>query len=136
MDSNEKLLGRSTKSFFNRLSYPFLELISRSLNDGPPKLFTSSSIYHMDLRKLRFQLQSILSTWETNGVDEGIAVGSMKIYDALVYKFGRSNRHQKFWKVTLQVYSELKRINRRNLKESLANISTVCLGIIIFYKTF
>uniref|UniRef100_A0A914CAR8 Nucleolus and neural progenitor protein-like N-terminal domain-containing protein n=1 Tax=Acrobeloides nanus TaxID=290746 RepID=A0A914CAR8_9BILA len=100
-----------------------LETINLHLKNAPPKLFSSSSSVLVDLRKLRFQLQGVLSTWKSNGIDGNISSGSMKIYDALVYKFGQSNRHQKFWKVTLQVYSELKRINQRNLFEILSKIS-------------
>jgi hypothetical protein len=111
--------------FFVRNCYTLLETINLHLKNALPKLFSSSSSVFVDLRKLRFQLQGVLSTWKSNGIDGNISAGSMKIYDALVYKFGQSNRHQKFWKVTLQVYSELKRINQRNLFEILSKLSQV-----------
>jgi hypothetical protein len=50
---------------------------------------------------------------------------AFKMYDALSYKFGPSNRHQKYWRSTMQTYRELKRINGRNLLEPFETLATV-----------
>uniref|UniRef100_A0A915EQF9 Nucleolus and neural progenitor protein-like N-terminal domain-containing protein n=1 Tax=Ditylenchus dipsaci TaxID=166011 RepID=A0A915EQF9_9BILA len=68
------------------------------------------------------KLLGVLVDLRLNKVGGCVAQKSCLLYDALVYKFGQSNRHQKFWKSTMQIYSQLKRINKINLIDYFAKI--------------
>ncbi len=61
------------------------------------------------------KLREVLSEWRLNGLHGDVCKRSCALYDALVYKFGKSNRRQRFWRLVRQIYSELKRINARKM---------------------
>ncbi|KAI1717063.1 NUDIX domain-containing protein [Ditylenchus destructor] len=76
-----------------------------------------------NLQKICMRLNGLLLDFKLNGnVGGPVALKSCQLYDAMIYKFGQSNRHQKFWKSMLQIYGQLKHVNKKdkNLIERIA----------------
>ncbi|KAI1730032.1 NUDIX domain-containing protein [Ditylenchus destructor] len=76
-----------------------------------------------NLQKICMRLNGLMLDFKLNGnVGGPVALKSCQLYDAMIYKFGQSNRHQKFWKSMLQIYGQLKHVNKKdkNLIERIA----------------
>lgn len=82
-----------------------------------------------NLQNLSIKLNGIcmnLKPSETKNFGGQIAQRSYLLYEALIYKFGQSNKHQKFWKISMQIYRDLKRINgQKNLFDSFSKFTQV-----------
>lgn len=66
-------------------------------------------------QKISMRLNSAIVDMRLNNMSGSFLPECVDLYDAIVYKYGRSNRRQKYWKYVLQIYAELKRINRVNI---------------------
>jgi len=65
------------------------------------------------------ELKKMLSDWSLNQLTmRGVCKKSCRLYDAMIYKFGKSNRRQKYWHLVRQIYTGLGRINKRPLVKS------------------
>lgn len=84
-------------------------------------------------QKISIRLNSVIVNMRLNNLCDSFASKFVELYDLMVYKFGRSNRRQKYWKYALQIYAELKRINRVNLFEYFLNFSKVLKKNLIYY---
>lgn len=107
----------------------FLGLIDECLQNGFGKMFDSNEITNLNrikqLQKLSIKLNGICMNLKVKNFDCKFAQKSCLLYDALIYKFGQSNKHQKFWQFTLQIYRDVKRINCRNLYNLFLKFSKV-----------
>lgn len=84
------------------------------------------------LQKICMRLNSIIVDMRLNKLSGSFAATSVVLYDAIVYKYGRSNRRQKYWKYALQIYAELKRINRLNLLDYFVKfVKVIFLKIVL-----
>lgn len=118
----------------------FLGLIDECLENGFLKMFDSKEINDAnrikELQKLSIKLNGICMDLKMENFGGKIAQRSCILYDALIYKFGQSNKHQKFWQFTLQINRDLKRINRRILYDPFLKFSQVRnLYMILFLGT-
>jgi hypothetical protein len=66
-------------------------------------------------KKIHRQLKNATTEIEGRKLQGSICRHSCALYEALVYKFGVSNRHQKFWRIALRIYRELRRLNSQNV---------------------
>ncbi|KAF7637890.1 hypothetical protein Mgra_00002595 [Meloidogyne graminicola] len=92
----------------------FEELIDQLTSSGPGKIFSSkiSSKANSINRNKKFSLvfDSAIEEIKKQGIKNNF-ISNCSLYEALIYKFGNSNKHQIFWKISLRIYRELKRIN-------------------------
>ncbi|KAH7726996.1 Protein C23H3.5 [Aphelenchoides avenae] len=102
------------------------DFVDETLTHGTGKLFDTASDTSEDsvrrLQKLRLQLKTVLGSLKINQADGGVSTSAVHLYDSLTYKYGASNRHQKYWRITKQIYAELKRINAKKPLEVMARI--------------
>lgn len=84
-------------------------------------MFSSTAVHSEEStkrrKKLARALEVVVTEMRSGGLRGDIARPSCALFEALVYKFGRSNRHQKFWRIGRQCYQELKRLNRQPVLE-------------------
>ncbi|CAK5031374.1 unnamed protein product [Meloidogyne enterolobii] len=89
----------------------FGELVDLWSSTGPQKMFSSK------IKKSSINFNKNLSK-DFDGIIEEMKQKENKnaflsnyfLFEALIYKFGNSNKHQKFWKISLKIYRELKRL--------------------------
>jgi len=68
----------------------------------------------------------MLSDWNLNRLNMStVCKKNCALYDAMVYKFGKSNRRQKYWNLVRQIYAGLQKINKRPLVRSFEKFSMV-----------
>uniref|UniRef100_A0A915NYA0 WD_REPEATS_REGION domain-containing protein n=1 Tax=Meloidogyne floridensis TaxID=298350 RepID=A0A915NYA0_9BILA len=89
----------------------FAELIDFWSSTGPQKMFSSkikkSSINFNKNLSLKFD--GIIEEMKQKEIKNAF-LSNYFLFEALIYRFGNSNKHQKFWKISLKIYRELKRI--------------------------
>jgi len=97
-----------------------LDIVDECLSKGPGKIFLPRiSNQRSFLKKFCLLLNNISVEMQAKGLGGKVALGSCQMYDAMVYKFGPSNRHQKYWRSSMQIYRGLKRINERNILQPI-----------------
>lgn len=78
-------------------------------------------------------MKKMLSDWSLNRLDmTTVCKKSCALYDAMVYKFGKSNRRQKYWPIVRQIYNGLRRINRQPLVKSFEKFALVSLLLSVY----
>lgn len=99
------------------------EFIDKSIQRGPGKFFRSNvnRDFHQKkaLQRFGLDLNVVAAEFIAKKLGRCVSIASCQLYEALIYKFGASNRHQKYWKSTLYIYRHLKMINKSNLFDVL-----------------
>jgi hypothetical protein len=71
-------------------------------------------------------IKKMLSDWTLNRLNMStVCKKNCSLYDAMVYKFGKSNRRQKYWLHVRQIYTGLQRINKRPMVKSFEKFAMV-----------